>query len=179
MDLATSLSTGPTQQLPAAAPVASRSAAVARDVRGGLVTFLGSICIAALIPSMINGGAGGEVTSVAGTALACVLGTLLFAGFTRLPFAVGPGIVPAAIVASYLASGIPFATVMGIELIAGGLLATLVAFGLIGRWVRRMPALLKTAGQIAIGLYLLQAALKAAGVLGGKGEHVFGLSAAC
>lgn len=178
MDLATPLSNAKSTQPAAAAPTARRPGTVAGDLRGGLVTFLGSICIAALIPSMINGGAGSAVTSVAGTALACVLGTLLFAGFTRLPFAVGPGIVPAAIVASYLASGIPFATVMGIELIAGGLFAALVAFGLIGRWVRRMPALLKTAGQIAIGLYLLQAALKAAGVLGGNAEHGLGLSAA-
>jgi adenine/guanine/hypoxanthine permease len=181
MDLATPLNNAKTLEPAAAAPAAHRSASVAGDLRGGLVTFLGSICIAALIPSMINAGAGSAVTSVAGTALACVLGTLLFAGFTRLPFAVGPGIVPAAIVASYLANGIPFATVMGIELIAGALFAAMVAFGVIGRWVRRMPALLKTAGQIAIGLYLLKAALHAAGVIGPDGissEHSLGLSAA-
>lgn len=147
---------------PAAAPAHAR----ARDLRGGLATLMGSIFIAALIPSMLNGGGGGAaVTSVAVTAAACVVGTLLFAAVTRLPFAVGPGIVPASIMASYLAAGIPLPTVMGIVLLAGLLFALLVGLGLVGRWVRRMPPLLKTAGEIAIGVYLLLAALRAGGVM--------------
>ena len=147
----------------------ARHHALGRDLRGGLVTLLGSLCIAALIPAMLNGAGGAAITSVAATALACVIGTLLFAGVTRLPFAVGPGIVPTAIVASYLAAGIPLGTVLGIELIAGLIFAALVATGLISRWVRRMPALLKTVGQVAIGLYLLHAALRAGGLLGEQG----------
>lgn len=149
---------------PAGSP--AHSPAWGRDLRGGLATLLGSVFIAALIPALLNGkGDAGLVTSVAATALACVVGTLLFAAVTRLPFGVGPGIVPASIMASYLAAGIPLGTVLGIELLAGLAFAALVAAGLVGKWVRRMPPVLKTAGEIAIGLYLLLAALRAGGVM--------------
>ena len=151
---------------PASLPAPPDRRALGRDLRGGLATLMGSLCIAALIPSILNG-AGGSVTSVAATAFACVVGTALFASFTRLPFAVGPGIVPASIIASWLATGMPWSTVLGIELVAALLFAALVALGLVGRLVRRMPPLLKTAGEIAIGLYMLIAALRAGGVMQG------------
>lgn len=156
----------PPPALAAASAPQPRSAGLARDLRGGLATLMGSICIAALIPAILNGpnGAAG-VTTVAVTALACVLGSVVFASLTRLPFAVGPGIVPATLVAAWLAEGTPLTTVLGMELVAGALFALLVALGWVGTFVRRMPALLKTAGEIAIGLYLLLAALRAGGVM--------------
>lgn len=150
---------------PAPTGLPASAGSLARDVRGGLATLMASICIAALIPSILNAGAALPVSSVATTAFACVLGTVLFAAATRLPFAVGPGIVPASIVATWLASGTPFATVMGMTLVAAAGFTLLVAFGLVGRFVRHMPPALKTAGEIAIGLYLLLAALRAAGVM--------------
>ena len=152
--------------LAASAATAAPSPALGPDLRGGLATLLGSVCIAAPVPAILNGqGDAGQVTTVAATALACVVGTLLFAVVTRLPFGVGPGLVPASIMASLLAGGTPLATVLGIELVAGLAFAGLVALGVVGRGVRRMPPMLKTAGEIAIGLYLLLAALRAGGVM--------------
>ena len=144
----------------------SPSLRATHDLRGGLVTLLGSAYIVVLIPMILGLDAGRTpFASVASTALACAVGTLAFALGTRLPFAVGPGIVPASIVATFLASGMPFAVVLGIELIAGVLFLLLVVTGAVRAWVRHMPAVLKHAGQIAIGLYLLMAALRATGVL--------------
>jgi adenine/guanine/hypoxanthine permease len=54
--------------------------------------------------------------------------------------------------------------VLGIEFFAGLLFTVLVLTGGVGAWVRRMSPALKTAGQIAIGLYLFLAALKVAGI---------------
>lgn len=136
------------------------------DLRGALVTWLGSIYLVALIPMILDGGSDFSVLAVGITALACSLGTALFAAVTRLPLAVGPGIVPASIVAGFLASGIPFSVVLGIELLAGAAFVLLVWTGAIQAWVRHTPPLLKGAGQVAIGLYLFLAALKAAGWLG-------------
>ena len=48
--------------------------------------------------------------------------------------------------------------VLGLELIAGALFVLLVATGAVQAWVRHTPPVLKHAGQIAIGLYLLMAA---------------------
>jgi AGZA family xanthine/uracil permease-like MFS transporter len=136
------------------------------DLRGGLVSLLGSVYIVVLIPMILGvDGSQSPIASISATALACAVGTALFALIARLPFAVGPGIVPASIVATFLGSGIPFNVVLGIEVIAGLLFLALVATGAIQGWVRRTPAVLKTAGQVAIGLYLLLAALRATGVL--------------
>lgn len=158
---------------PAPAVPPARGVLIGRNLRGGVATLAGSICIAALIPAILNGGGEGGAVSIAGTAFACVAGTLFFALVTRLPFAVGPGIVPASIIATSLAVGTPLATVMGIQLIAAVLFALLVAFGWVGRFVRRMPPSLKTAGEVAIGLYLLLAALRAGGVM--QAEFVDGV----
>jgi adenine/guanine/hypoxanthine permease len=147
----------------------------AHDIRGGLVSFLGSVYIVVLIPMILA--QQGPVASIPATALACAAGTLLFALVTKLPFAVGPGIVPASIVATFLANGIAFRTVLGIELIAGLLFMLLVASGAVRTCMRRTPPVLKHAGQIAIGLYLLMAALRATGLLhadGGIGKAALG-----
>jgi adenine/guanine/hypoxanthine permease len=138
----------------------------ATDLRGGLVTFLSSVYIVLLIPAILRvDSLPSGLMTVAATAFACALGTALFALYTRQPFAIGPGIVPASMVAAFLASGIPFQVVLGIEFFAGLLFAVLVLTGGVGAWVRRMSPALKTAGQIAIGLYLFLAALKVAGIM--------------
>jgi adenine/guanine/hypoxanthine permease len=153
---------------PAAPAVATAAPPAAHEGRGGLATLLGSIYIVVLIPMILGGGAGSTsmpTASVASTALACAVGTTLFALATRLPFAIGPGIVPASIVASFLAGGIPLGVVLGIEVLAGLLFMLLAASGAIQAWVRHTPQVLKTAGQVAIGLYLLLAALRATGLV--------------
>jgi AGZA family xanthine/uracil permease-like MFS transporter len=140
--------------------------AAAHDLRGGLVTLLGSVYIVILIPMILGAGVSpSPFASISATAFACAVGTAVFAVFARLPLAVGPGIVPASMIATFVASGIPFRVVLGIEVLAGALFVALAATGAIQGWVRRMPPVLKTAGQIAIGLYLLLAALRATGIL--------------
>lgn len=138
------------------------------DLRGGAVTFLSSVYIIMLIPSIVGG-----PTTVASTALACAAATLIFTLVTRLPFAVGPGVVPASVVASMLARGIPFETVLGVELLAGLAFLALAYFGGIRVLVRKMPAGIQSAGQLAIGIYLLMAALGAVGLAkGGAADGV-------
>ncbi|RFO98095.1 hypothetical protein DIC66_05080 [Rhodoferax lacus] len=134
------------------------------DLRGGLVTLLSSVYITMLIPSMLDH----NLSTVAATALACAVGTLLFACVTRLPFAVGPGIVPASLVASMLARGVPFQTVLGLEFYAGLAFLALACCGGLQAALRRMPPVLKATGQMAIGLYLLMAALRVVGLGGGN-----------
>jgi len=59
------------------------------DLRGGLVTFLGSAYIVVLIPALLRADASSApMTTVAATALACAFGSALFAMVARLPFAV-------------------------------------------------------------------------------------------
>lgn len=145
-----------------------RTLTTVTDLRGGLVTFLGSAYIVVLIPAMLRADASSApMTTVAATALACAFGSALFAMVARLPFAVGPGIVPASIIAAFLASGIPFPVILGIEFFAGLLFLIIALSGGIKTLVSRMSPVLKAAGQIAIGLYLFLAALKAAGILPG------------
>ncbi|MEY8875967.1 MAG: hypothetical protein AB9M60_05625 [Leptothrix sp. (in: b-proteobacteria)] len=144
---------------------AGTAVAMAADLRGGLAAFLGSVYIVVLIPMILGlHGSGGAATSLPATALACAVGTALYALGTRLPFTVGPGIVPASIVVTFLASGIAWPVVMGIEVVAGLLFLVLVATGALRVWVQRTPPALKTAGQLAIGLYLLLAALRVTGI---------------
>ena len=134
------------------------------DLRGGLATLLGCVYVAVLIPNMLGlDSAQLPLASIGATAFACAIGTALFALVTRLPFALGPGIVPASIVATFLAAGIPFNIVLGIEVLAGLLFVGLVLLGAMQGLVCRMPSVLKSVGQIAIGLYLFLAAVRATG----------------
>jgi AGZA family xanthine/uracil permease-like MFS transporter len=90
---------------------------------------------------------------------------------------VGPGVVPASIVAAMLARGIPFETVLGVEFLAGLAFLALAYFGGIRALVGKMPAGIQSAGQIAIGIYLLMAALRSVGLVNdgsSVGIHVTG-----
>jgi AGZA family xanthine/uracil permease-like MFS transporter len=151
---------------------------LAKDLRGGLVTFLGSAYIVVLIPVLLRAGTDTTpMTTVAATALACAVGSALFGLVTRLPFAVGPGIVPASLIAAFLAKGIPFPVVLGIEFFAGLVFLLIVLSGTLQSLVLRMSPVLKSAGQLAIGIYLLLAALKSAGIVpGALGTAASGLN---
>lgn len=69
--------------------IVDRNLPLAKALRDGLVAFLGSIAV--LIPALLRSGAdSAPITAVAGTALACAVGCVIFGLVTRLPFAMGP-----------------------------------------------------------------------------------------
>lgn len=145
-----------------------KNTSLTREFRGASSTFLGSIYIIFLIPSLL--GINDSLTpylTVGGIALACAIGTAFFALYAKLPFSVGPGIVPTSIIASFLLQGVPFSTVMGIQLITGIAFLVLVATGSVHKMLAQMNPVLKTSGQIGIGLYLFIAALGAGGITTG------------
>ena len=133
------------------------------DYRAGLATFLSSLYIVFLIPQLLPVSPDAQAAIVT-TALVCGGLTYVFA-LTRLPYMIGPGIVPASICLAFLADGVPWATVLGICLVAGSLFSLLAAVGLVKQAADAMPNVLKTVIQFSIGLYLFVAAVRAGGLV--------------
>ena len=131
----------------------------------GVSLFLAMVYIVVVIPSILADTGLSKETLMANTILFCGVGTLVFAAATRLPFAVGPGIVPCALLATFLHTrGIPWPQVCGIGVIAGGVFSVLAWSGLLTRLAQGTPTKLKLAIKVAIGFYLMAIAAVSSGL---------------
>ena len=136
-----------------------------QELMAGVSLFLAMVYIVVVIPSILANTGLSKETLMANTILFCSVGTLVFAAATRLPFAVGPGIVPCALLATFLHTrGIPWPQVCGIGVIAGGVFSVLAWSGLLTRLAQGTPTKLKLAIKVAIGFYLMAIAAVSSGL---------------
>jgi AGZA family xanthine/uracil permease-like MFS transporter len=155
--------------------ITERGSTVAREARGGLVTFVTMVYIVVLNPLIIGtvkdadgrylgGGQAPALAAVAAvTALvACVL-TLAMGIVGRYPFALATGLGLNAFVAFQVATRMSWPAAMGMVVLEGLVITVLVLTGFRVAVFRAIPAQLKSAIAVGIGLFIALIGLVDAG----------------
>jgi AGZA family xanthine/uracil permease-like MFS transporter len=155
--------------------ITERGSTVAREARGGLVTFVTMVYIVVLNPLIIGtvkdadgrflgGGQAPALAAVAAvTALvACVL-TLVMGIVGRYPFALATGLGLNAFVAFQVATRMSWPAAMGMVVLEGLVITALVLTGFRVAVFRAIPAQLKSAIAVGIGLFIALIGLVDAG----------------
>lgn len=168
--------------------VSERGSTVAQELRGGLATFFTMAYIVVLNPLIIGTVLDadkqflGDLTTpgaaiplvAAATALVAGLLTIAMGVFGRYPFAMATGLGLNAVVAFSLASGMSWEDAMGIVVLEGLVIAVLVLTGFRVAVFYAIPAGLKSAIAVGIGLFIALIGFVDAGFVrripGGVGE---------
>jgi AGZA family xanthine/uracil permease-like MFS transporter len=144
--------------------ISERGSTVATEVRGGLVTFFTMAYIIVLNPIILSssvdvdgkhlGGADGFVAIAAGTALVAGVLTILMGVVANFPLALATGLGLNAFVAVSIASQMTWADAMGLVVIEGLVILVLVLTGFREAVFHAVPAQLKIAISVGIGLFI-------------------------
>ena len=165
--------------------ITQRGSTVLREVRGGLVTFVTMVYIVVLNPLIIGtvkdahgrflgGGAAPNLAAVAAaTALVACVMTLLMGVVGRYPFGLATGLGLNAFVAFQVATRMSWTAAMGMVVLEGLLITVLVLTGFRVAVFNAIPAQLKSAIAVGIGLFITLIGLVDAGfVRAGAGTVV-------
>ncbi|MGH3447016.1 MAG: NCS2 family permease [Nocardioidaceae bacterium] len=147
--------------------ISARGSTVAREIRGGVVTFFTMAYIVVLNPLIlggppdstghwITGGASGaDLSQIAAvTALVAGVTTILMGLVANYPLALATGLGLNAFVAFTLASGMSWADAMGLIVLEGIIILILVLTGFRKAVFHAVPAQLKIAISVGIGLFI-------------------------
>lgn len=146
--------------------ISERGSTVSREVRGGLATFFTMAYIVVLNPIIIANGKDiqGEVIGdgttpnvalvAAGTAFVAGILTILMGVIARVPFALAAGLGLNAFVTFNIAPLMTWEEAMGLIFLEGIVIGILVLTGLRVAVFRAIPAQLKTAISVGIGLFI-------------------------
>lgn len=148
--------------------ISERGSSVGTEIRGGLVTFFTMSYIIVLNPlilgfapdqdgSFLGGGAGDGsnlAAIAAGTALVAGLVTILMGVVANYPLALATGLGLNAFVAFSIASQMTWADAMGLVVLEGLVILVLVLTGFREAVFHAVPAQLKIAISVGIGLFI-------------------------
>ncbi|BAW94030.1 NCS2 family nucleobase:cation symporter-2 [Actinomyces sp. Chiba101] len=143
--------------------ITERGSTVARELRGGVVTFFTMSYILVLNPLILGSALAGDgdVTGAkakiaAGTALIAGVMTILMGVVANYPLAMAAGLGINAMVAYTIVGnhGMTFADAMGIVVIEGVIILILVLTGFREAVFRAVPPFLRTAISVGIGLFI-------------------------
>ena len=155
--------------------ISERGSTVGREVRGGVVTFFTMAYIVALNPLIIGlakdgdgkflgGGAAPNLAAVAAmTALVAGILTILMGVVGNYPLALATGLGLNTFVAVGIASKMSWADAMGLVVIEGLIITILVLTGFRTAVFKAVPAQLKIAVSVGIGLFIALIGLVDAG----------------
>ena len=155
--------------------IAERGSTVGREVRGGFVTFFTMAYIVALNPLIIGlskdadgkflgGGDAPNLAAIAATtALVAGVLTILMGVVGNFPLALATGLGLNTFVAVGIASKMSWADAMGLVVLEGIIITVLVLTGFRGAVFRAVPAQLKIAISVGIGLFIALIGLVDAG----------------
>ncbi|MEV4571129.1 NCS2 family permease [Nonomuraea sp. NPDC049421] len=146
--------------------ISERGSTISREVRGGLATFFTMAYIVVLNPLII--GTGKDVTGeyigdgsapnvalvAAGTAFVAGVLTILMGVVGKVPFAMAAGLGLNAFVTFTIASVMTWEEAMGLVFLEGIIITILVLTGLRTAIFHAIPAPLKTAISVGIGLFI-------------------------
>lgn len=144
--------------------ITERGSTLGREVRGGVVTFFTMAYIIVLNPIILSGavdvngeqlgGDNGFVAIAAGTSLVAGVLTILMGVVANYPLALAAGLGLNAFVAYSIASEMTWADAMGLVVIEGLVILVLVLTGFREAVFRAVPAQLKVAISVGIGLFI-------------------------
>ena len=156
--------------------ISERGSTVGREVRGGIVTFFTMAYIIVLNPLILgfaqdaDGNFLGGVAApdnlpliAAATALVAGVLTIAMGVFANYPLALATGLGLNAFVAFSIASGMTWADAMGLVVLEGIIILILVLTGFRGAVFHAVPAQLKVAISVGIGLFIALIGLVDAG----------------
>jgi AGZA family xanthine/uracil permease-like MFS transporter len=150
--------------------ITERGSNYSREIRGGFATFFAMSYIVVLNPLILSGvdGAGAELGRgrvAAVTALVAGVLTILMGAWARHPFALAAGLGVNAYVAITVATnpGLTWPDVMGLVVLAGTTMLVLVLTGFRTAVFNAVPASLKTAIVVGIGMFIALIGLVNAG----------------
>ncbi|MGN6575320.1 MAG: NCS2 family permease [Nocardioides sp.] len=155
--------------------ISERGSTVGREVRGGLVTFFTMAYIIVLNPlilgfvkdgdgKFLGGGDAPDLAMIAAaTALVAGVMTILMGVVANFPLALATGLGLNAFVAFSIASGMSWADAMGLVVLEGVIILVLVLTGFRSAVFHAVPAELKTAISVGIGLFIALIGLVDAG----------------
>ncbi len=148
--------------------ITDRGSTIAREVRGGVVTFFTMAYIVVLNPLILGyvadldgnflgaePGAGPNLQAIAaGTSLVAGVLTLLMGVVANFPLAIATGLGLNAFVAVAIATQMTWADAMGLVVIEGVLILVLVLTGFREAVFHAVPTQLKVAISVGIGLFI-------------------------
>jgi AGZA family xanthine/uracil permease-like MFS transporter len=135
------------------------------ELIGGVTTFVTMAYIVVVNPAILAFAGIPAGPSTVATILAAALGTLLMAAIAKRPFAVAPYMGENAFLAFGLATlGITWQQRLGAVFVAGALFLLITLVGVRRRLAEAIPASLKHAFAVAIGLFLAEIGLYQSGV---------------
>jgi AGZA family xanthine/uracil permease-like MFS transporter len=157
--------------------ISERGSTIGREVRGGVVTFFTMAYIVVLNPlilgyatdvdgKFLGGGSAPNLAAIAaGTALVAGVLTILMGVFANYPLALATGLGLNAFLALAVASQMTWADAMGLVVIEGVIILVLVLTGFRTAVFRAVPAQLKVAISVGIGLFIALIGFVDAGVV--------------
>ena len=144
--------------------ISERGSTVEREFRGGVVTFFTMAYIIVLNPIILSsavdtdgahlGGANGFTAIAAGTSLVAGVMTILMGVVANYPLALATGLGLNAFLAFSVAQQMTWADAMGLIVIEGLLILVLVLTGFRAAVFHAVPAQLKIAISVGIGLFI-------------------------
>ncbi|MCU1527086.1 MAG: transporter [Frondihabitans sp.] len=146
--------------------ITKRGSNWAREVRGGLVTFVTMAYIVILNPLILGGFSGDQAAKdIAGhwlqnaqvgavTALTAGVMTILFGLVARLPFGLAAGLGINSFLAVSVVKDVTWPEAMGLVVVEGLVIVVLAATGLRSLIFKAVPPALKTAITVGIGLFI-------------------------
>ncbi len=172
---ATQTPTRPASRVDALFKISARGSTVAREVRGGVVTFFTMAYIIVLNPlilgfaqdadgQFLGGGSEPNLPAIAAaTALVAGVLSILMGVVANYPLALATGLGLNAFVAFTIASGMTWADAMGLVVLEGLVILVLVLTGFRAAVFHAVPAQLKVAISVGIGLFIALIGLVDAG----------------
>jgi AGZA family xanthine/uracil permease-like MFS transporter len=148
--------------------ISDRGSTIAREVRGGITTFMAMAYILLLNPLMLGGeDVDGHTLSRTGlitaTALAAAFTTLLMGFVGKVPLALAAGLSVSGVIATQVAPNMTWPQAMGMCVMYGVIIMLLVVTGLRELIMNAIPLALKHAITIGIGMFIALIGLVKAG----------------
>jgi len=143
---------------------------VRTEVVAGLTTFMTMAYIIFVNPSILEAAGLPRVPTVAATALAAAIPTLMMGFFTNYPFALASGMGLNAVLAYSVVQGmhLPWQTAMGIVFVEGAIVTILVLTRVRESVMNAIPMSLKRAIGVGIGLLIAYLGMQQAGWVTGS-----------
>jgi AGZA family xanthine/uracil permease-like MFS transporter len=148
--------------------ISQRESTLAREVRGGITTFMAMAYILLLNPLILSGkdAAGdtlGQKALITATAFAAAVTTLLMGFFGKVPLALAAGLSVSGVLSSQVAPQMTWPQAMGMCVMYGVVIMLLVVTGLREMIMNAIPLALKHAITMGIGLFVALIGLVKAG----------------
>ncbi|WP_405823664.1 NCS2 family permease [Streptomyces sp. NBC_01390] len=148
--------------------ITARDSTLAREIRGGITTFMAMAYILLLNPLILSGkdAAGNTLDQhalITATAFAAALTTLLMGFLGKVPLALAAGLSVSGVLSSQVAPAMTWPQAMGMCVLYGVVIMLLVVTGLREMIMNAIPLALKHAITMGIGLFVALIGLVKAG----------------